>query len=263
MPGWTKLHSRIVVSSIWQEPDHVRLLWITMLAMADADGIVEASVGGLAKVANLSPELTREALETLMGPDSDSSDETTGERILAVPGGWFIINHASYRDRRTKQQEATAERVRRCRERKKQADEVKQNVTPGNGRNAAPSSVSESESVEKKPAAKRAKPSAPRPDDVPEGVWSDWLEHRRRQRASMSQTVVDNLRAEGEKVQLRLADVMGMQVTNGWRGFQAAWVKRPRTEPPKSYPNVPGGISSSALEAARKVDEEWKRRRDS
>ena len=260
MPGWTKLHSRIVVSSIWQQPDNVRLLWVTMLAMADADGIVEASVGGLANMANLTPELTREALEVLTGPDQDSSDQTTGERVLAVPGGWFIINHASYRDRRTKQQEATAERVRRCRERKKQqaSSEVKQNVTLGNECSSASSSSSESESVKK--AVKKRLPAAPRPEDVPEEVWTDWKEHRRRQKASTSATVISNLRAEGEKVGLKIADVMGMQVTNGWRGFQAAWVKRPRTDPPKSYPNMPSGISSSALEAARKVDEEWKKR---
>ncbi len=217
-------------------------------------------------MANLTPELTREALEVLTGPDEDSSDQTTGERILAVPGGWFIINHASYRDRRTKQQEATAERVRLCRERKKQREssKVKQNVTLGNECSSASSSSSSSssssgsESVEK--AVKKRPPAAPRPDDVPEEVWSDWKEHRRRQKASTSATVINNLRVEGDKIGLKLSDVMGMQVTNGWRGFQAAWVKRPRTDPPKSYPNMPSGISGGALEAARRVDEEWKRR---
>jgi len=260
MTGWTKLHSRIVVSSIWQQPDHVRILWVTMLAMADADGIVEGSVCGLAKMAKLTPEKTQEALNALMAPDPDSSDRTSGERILETPGGWFIINHANYRDRQTKQQRETAERVRRHRERKRQSDPAivtSEPVTPGNGRNAPSSSVSVSASEKRT----RGKPAAPRPEDVPEEVWTDWLEHRRRKKASVSQTVVDNLRAEGEKVSLRLADVMGMQVTNGWQGFQASWVKRPRPAPPPgSYPNAPGGISSSVVELARKVDEERQRR---
>ena len=260
MPGWTKLHSRIVVSSIWQQPDNVRLLWVTMLAMADADGIVEASVGGLAKMANLNAAAPREALNVLMSPDEDTSDGTTGERVLSVPGGWFIINHASYRDRRTKKQVDTAERVRRCRARKKE-DQQTENVTRGNARSVPPSSSSSSSSgSESEPVKKRSAP-ARRPEDVPDTVWADWKDHRRRQKASTSQTVIDNLRAEGDKIGLKLKDVLGMQVTNGWRGFQASWVKRPRAETTKSYPNVPGGISGGALEAARKVDEEWQRRR--
>jgi hypothetical protein len=204
--------------------------------MADADGIVEGSVAGLAHMASLSPELTRQALEVLTGPDPDSSDGTSGERVLTVPGGWFIINHASYRDRRTKQQEDTAERVRRHRERKRQEEgnEPKQDETRGNARKRAASSSSGSSSGKKSTGRQRA-PKVPQPDDVPDPIW--------------------------EKVGLRLADVMGMQVTNGWRGFQAAWVKRPRPAPPPgSYPNAPGGISSGALELAKKVDEERKRR---
>jgi len=263
MAGWTKLHSRIVQSSIWRKPDHVRILWITMLAMADADGIVEGSVGGLAHMASLTPEQARDALEQLKAPDDDSSDGTTGERILGVPGGWFIINHAHYRDRRTKQQEQTAERTRRCRERKRSVtpgSATPEHVTPGNGRHAPASSSSSSSSGTEKPG-KRGKPPAKRPEDVSDAVWQDWLDHRRRKKASMSQTVVDSLRAEGDKIGLRLADVMGMQVTNNWQGFQASWVKRPRpADPPKSYPNAPSGISSSVVELARKVDEERKRR---
>jgi hypothetical protein len=230
--------------------------------MADADGIVEGSVAGLAHMASLSPELTRQALQVLTGPDPDSSDGTSGERVLTVPGGWFIINHASYRDRRTKQQEDTAERVRRHRERKRQEEgnEPKQDETRGNARKRAASSSSGSSSGKKSTGRQRA-PKVPQPDDVPDPIWTDWLDHRRRQKASTSDTVIASLRAEGEKVGLRLADVMGMQVTNGWRGFQAAWVKRPRPQqPPGSYPNAPGGISSGALELAKKVDEERKRR---
>jgi len=47
MKPFTKLFSSIVTSSIWRESDHVRLLWVTMLAMADKNGEIWASVGGL------------------------------------------------------------------------------------------------------------------------------------------------------------------------------------------------------------------------
>jgi hypothetical protein len=137
MPGWTKLHSRIVKSSIWSAPDHVRILWITMLAEADAEGFVDSSVPGLKQMANLTLEQTEEALKVLEGPDPYTSDDSAGERIIKTPGGWWIKNHRRYRDVRTKQQENTAERVRRCRERKRQGEEPAQsvtcnNVTPGN-----------------------------------------------------------------------------------------------------------------------------------
>ena len=118
MAGFTKLHQGILDSSIWLEPDHVRLLWITMLAMSDRNGLVEASVGGLAARARLDREKCREALAVLTGPDEDSRDGTTGERVEEIEGGWLILNYESYRDRQTEQQRKTAERVRRHRAKK-------------------------------------------------------------------------------------------------------------------------------------------------
>ena len=42
--GFTKLFNTIVTSTIWQEDDKTRIVWITMLAIADASGIVGASI---------------------------------------------------------------------------------------------------------------------------------------------------------------------------------------------------------------------------
>lgn len=115
MSAFTKLHATILDSSIWQEPAHVRLVWITMLAMADADGVVQASVGGLSHRARVTREECVDALERFRSPDHDSRDGTTGERIEDVIGGWLLLNHANYRDRQTHQQTVTAERVRKHR----------------------------------------------------------------------------------------------------------------------------------------------------
>lgn len=120
MDGYTKLHAKIVFSSIWNEPDHVRLLWITLLATADADGNVEGSVGGLAHLARISPKQCEHALQVLSSPDPDSGDETTGERIQKVgPGLWHIINHGLYRDRQTRKQARQAKWVKEKRSRTK------------------------------------------------------------------------------------------------------------------------------------------------
>jgi len=148
--GYTKLHAKIVVSSIWEEPMHVRIVWITMLAMADQDGIVEGAVNGLARLARVTSEQCEEALTVLKGPDPYSSDGTTGERIEDVPGGWLVLNHANYRDKQTREQALTAERVRRYRERKKK-DITLPSVTPvtanvGNAPKRASASASASAS---------------------------------------------------------------------------------------------------------------------
>lgn len=119
---FTKLHATILDSSVWQEPAHVRLVWITMLAMAGHDGVVQASVGGLAHRARVTREECAQALALFMGPDPDSRDRTTGERIEEVPGGWLVLNHANYRDRQTREQALTAARVARHRARKAAGD---------------------------------------------------------------------------------------------------------------------------------------------
>lgn len=89
-----------------------------MLAMADQNGIVNASVGGLARRANLTREECDAALSTLLAPDPDSkSPEHEGRRIEALDGGWLVLNHRAYRDLRTDKQIEVAERQRRFRER--------------------------------------------------------------------------------------------------------------------------------------------------
>jgi hypothetical protein len=119
MDGFCKLHAKIINSSIWNAPDHCRLLWITMLASADAYGNVEGSVGGLAHMARISYEHAKEALEMLAGPDPDSGDETTGERIRKIaPGIWHIINHGRYRERQTRRQALQAQASKNYRARK-------------------------------------------------------------------------------------------------------------------------------------------------
>lgn len=119
--SFVKIYQTILDSSIWLEPDHVRLTWLTMLAMADQDGVVTASVGGLAHRARVSKEQCAAALEVLSAPDADSKDPANeGRRIGKVDDGWFIFNHEKYRSHRTGKQIAGAKRVQAWRERQKE-----------------------------------------------------------------------------------------------------------------------------------------------
>ncbi|HUX00097.1 MAG TPA: hypothetical protein VMY35_03885 [Phycisphaerae bacterium] len=99
MAGFTKLFSSILTSSVWQEDDKTRLLWITMLASADADGRVEAAIPGLAMLARISIEECEHALELLLSPDEYSrTTEHEGRRIEVIDGGWLVLNYRKYRD---------------------------------------------------------------------------------------------------------------------------------------------------------------------
>jgi len=98
MSGYTKLFNSILASTVWSEPVETRIVWITLLAMADKHGVAEGSVPGLAVFARLPIEAVRTALKRLSSPDRDSrSQEHEGRRIESVDGGWLILNHAKYR----------------------------------------------------------------------------------------------------------------------------------------------------------------------
>jgi hypothetical protein len=117
--AYTKLFNSIVTSTIWTEDDKTRIVWITMLALADKNGEVAGSVPGLARIAGVPVEAARIALEKFMAPDPDSrTRDDEGRRIEEIDGGWALLNHAKYRRMASKDEnkERTRERVRRFRE---------------------------------------------------------------------------------------------------------------------------------------------------
>lgn len=98
MAGYTKLFSSLVTSTIWRAPDHVRLVWITMLALSDKNGEVWGSIPGLADMARVSIEQCEDALKELESPDKYSrSQEHEGKRIETIDGGWMLLNHPKYK----------------------------------------------------------------------------------------------------------------------------------------------------------------------
>jgi hypothetical protein len=113
MSGYTKLFSSIVGSTIWREDSHTRVVWVTMLALADQDGVVEASVPGLADMARVTVEQAQVALAKFMAPDEFSrTPEHEGRRIEPVDGGWQILNHGKYREKLSVEYRKTRNRLR-------------------------------------------------------------------------------------------------------------------------------------------------------
>lgn len=101
MNTWTPLWSGIVESSVWTEPDYVRIIWITMLAMKDSDDVVRGSAFAIARKANKSEEEVLKALKILSSPDKKRLEpqKHEGRRIKKVEDGWFILNGHEYREK--------------------------------------------------------------------------------------------------------------------------------------------------------------------
>lgn len=120
MDTWSPLFSSIVRSSIWGEDKHVRIVWVTLLALKDRGGFVETSLPGLARAAVVSMEECEDAIRVLEAPDPHSrSEEFEGRRIKRAEGGWEILGHERYqkRMREVTDRVANARRQRAFRER--------------------------------------------------------------------------------------------------------------------------------------------------
>jgi hypothetical protein len=129
MTGYTKLFNSILASTIWREDDKTRLVWITLLALTDMNGVVEASIPGLADLARVSLEDCERALENLQKPDKYSrSKDHDGRRIETIDGGWLVLNRAKYRDKLSADDRRERDRDRQRRHR--QSRTVTPSVTP-------------------------------------------------------------------------------------------------------------------------------------
>lgn len=96
---YVKLFTSILDSSIWAEDPETRIVWIAMLAMADAEGFVRGVESALARRANVPLPACRKALRVLSEPDVESQNQDFGgRRIEAVEGGWLILNYLKYRE---------------------------------------------------------------------------------------------------------------------------------------------------------------------
>ncbi len=125
--GYTKLFSSILASSIWQEDQATRLVWLTMLALKNERHVVEASISGLTNLSRVSRDECEAALTKFLAPDPESRNTAhEGRKIERVEGGWMILNGEHYRrlmsdDERKEYQKIKA---REYRKRKKDVEDA-------------------------------------------------------------------------------------------------------------------------------------------
>lgn len=113
MNRFAPLFSEITDSSVWEEPYHVRLLWLTMLAKKQSDHVVYGDTYRLRRWSNLrTMEEVDDALRILTSPDERrKGQEFDGRRIEKVDGGWKVLNGQKYEDLMRK----ISERIRKAR----------------------------------------------------------------------------------------------------------------------------------------------------
>ena len=131
---YAKLFADIRQSSIWAEDSDTRIVWITLLTMADKDGLVRARATGVSIQSRVPLAKVRAALKLFQEPDPDSrSKEHDGRRIEEIDDGYLVLNYPKYRDCVSEQdrREKAAERQKRFRERKK-AENRNKKVTQRN-----------------------------------------------------------------------------------------------------------------------------------
>lgn len=123
--AFVKLFSSITESTIWGEPYALRIVWVTMLAMADRDGVVGSSIPGLARRANVTLEEAQAAVSAFTSPDLFSrTPDDEGRRIETIAGGWRLINYYKYREMQSPEEVREKARLRKQRQRSKQEQSV-------------------------------------------------------------------------------------------------------------------------------------------
>lgn len=224
---FTKLFNSIIYSSIWMEDDATRVVWITLLAMADRKGFVYGSVRGLAKAANVEDEKCRLALEKFLGPDADSSNpENEGRRIELVPGGWRLLNYERYRGMRDEEQrrQYRADWMRnRRQERRGEPEKLKtlKRIKKGG--------VSAAELLQEKAIKDGDHETAQRMEELRAGVSPAMAEFRERFNRTLDKTQEDLAKAEAEANARRLR--FGPEPVEGSPGPEGV-------EPGESFPEV-------------------------
>jgi len=226
---FTKLFASITESTVWCEPDRIRLVWIAMLAMADSKGRVWASVPGLANRARVPLEDAEEAINRFLSPDKYSrTPDHEGRRIEPIDGGWRLLNHEKYRAARDEESVKESKRryinARRAKEREASSTVEQSRTQSSEVERSRDNAEAYTEAEEKKNARKRA--AAPqRPSQVSEQVWQDWLALRKSKRAPVSDTVLQSAIEEADRAQMTLEAFLRIWCARGSQGLQADWIK--------------------------------------
>ncbi|NGY03448.1 hypothetical protein [Solimonas terrae] len=245
---FTKLFSSITESTVWCEPYPTRILWVSMLAMADRKGEVFASVPGLARRAGITLEECEIALKTFGQPDRYSrTPDHEGRRIENIDGGWRLLNYLKYREMRDEEakREADAERQRRLREAQRDAalgeshavtppDEchgegVTKRDSHGLSREVAQAEAEADNSNTPLTPRRRGDVPAGKADTRPDGFAEFWLAYPRKASKPHAQAAWRKLRLDTQALPAILAGLERDRRSDQWRRDNGQYIPHPAT----------------------------------
>lgn len=246
---FTKLFASITESTVWCEPDTTRLCWITMLAMADAQGRVWGSIPGLANRARVSVDAARTAIKTFLAPDPDSrTDVAEGRRIEVMDGGWKLINHAKYRALRDEESAKEAKRkyaAKKRAEEKAAADAASKEVdkkvdnniysrSESNGVEHCRDNAEAEAEAEKEESKPKSIVAILSDDGLPEDLIREFITYRGK--AKLTPRGWSGIKNEIVKANMSLEAGITMMMARSWRGFEASWVTKSKVLPEGGRP---------------------------
>ena len=242
---YSKLFASITESTIWRESPSTRLVWITMLALKRRDGVVYASIPGLASRANVSNEETEQALACLLSPDPYSrTKEYEGRRIEETDGGWKVLNAKKFDAIRSADERR--DYMRKLMAEKRERERVLADVS-----NVSPTS-SITNTNTKEQDQKKARAALVLPEWLPSETWKAWCDYRNTRKGwtakakELSLRTLTKLHGQG----FDPAAVIEKSIECGWTGL---------------FPlggNNANGRSNRKLSAVEQVEQAIRERRE-
>lgn len=118
MPGYVKLFNSLLQSSRWCNSDsETKVVLITLMLLTNRDGVVDATIPGIAKEAGVSEPKVEEALSYFAAPDKRSRSKLSDGRTIEETddGFWRFVNYDKYRFLQSKDDLAEKNRLRQQR----------------------------------------------------------------------------------------------------------------------------------------------------
>lgn len=214
----------------------VRLVFIDMLVLSDADGILNMTHEALARRTGVPLDVVREAISVLESEDPDSnSPEENGRRIVRIDDrktwGWQVVNKQQYRSMHDPaiEREKTRERVRRFREARKQAGDV----TPGNaqvtGSNTPVTPITDNRSQIADSKSKKVKNTSASASEFGAEFLIAWAEYPRKKGRDEALRHYSRHRKEGVELSTLLAAVKNYKREIEILGVDERYVKHGST----------------------------------
>ena len=259
---FTKLFKSILESTLWvQQPHHIRVVWITMLAMSDADGFVASSIPGLAARSRVTIEECEEALAIFLSPDKYSrTPANEGRRVEAVMGGWVLLNYEAH-------WKAIDDESERERKREYMRDRRAQGVPPSSPQNATVAESSDVASISRSPSESGSDPDPGAP--VVPAAKAPRRPHRLPEDFAPNESCIRLAREQGVNLANELPQFVDHYTASGvagldWQAKFRTWIRNaakwgPRKQLPGAHPvdrAIQRGVTELERIRAREAEEE-------